>query len=304
MPTSIMLAPLHEMPIEDEKFDAVLCTQVLEHLEWPRESAKEMYRVLKAGGKLYMTVPWHRANIKSPTISLDIHPMVFDQYVAMRVFEKLKLPRLADFGYVGLTNCQGVCQLFRRLDFEAKNQISSEYCCSPLNSCNRDCASASNDILVFRSVSTMIRTILLVGHAWQQNDCLAHDLKISLAPWVAPRATKPCSRGDTICYGHAWRIHSRQMRTCGFMRTNPRPTPTPLVFIILTIMVLTSAHRSERQSDIWASRNCSSLFADTNFQHQDARVANHGAQKAARIWLRFRCIFRTKWRLKAGMLRA
>jgi len=48
---------LHEMPIEDDLFDAVLCTQVLEHLEWPRESVKEMHRVLKPGGKLYMTVP-------------------------------------------------------------------------------------------------------------------------------------------------------------------------------------------------------------------------------------------------------
>ena len=48
---------LHEMPIGDEVFDAVLCTQVLEHLEWPRESVKEMHRVLKPGGKLYMTVP-------------------------------------------------------------------------------------------------------------------------------------------------------------------------------------------------------------------------------------------------------
>ena len=45
------------MPIEDAAFDAVLCTQVLEHLEWPRESVKEMYRVLKPGGTLYMTVP-------------------------------------------------------------------------------------------------------------------------------------------------------------------------------------------------------------------------------------------------------
>jgi len=51
------VGPLHDMPIEDGVFDAVLCTQVLEHLEWPRESVKEMYRVLKPGGKLYMTVP-------------------------------------------------------------------------------------------------------------------------------------------------------------------------------------------------------------------------------------------------------
>ena len=28
---------LHDMPIESNSFDAVLCTQVLEHLEWPRE---------------------------------------------------------------------------------------------------------------------------------------------------------------------------------------------------------------------------------------------------------------------------
>ena len=34
------IGSLHEMPIDDETFDAVLCTQVLEHLEWPRESVK------------------------------------------------------------------------------------------------------------------------------------------------------------------------------------------------------------------------------------------------------------------------
>lgn len=51
------VSALDDMPIEDDVFDAVLCTQVLEHLEWPRESVKEMHRVLKRGGKLYMTVP-------------------------------------------------------------------------------------------------------------------------------------------------------------------------------------------------------------------------------------------------------
>ena len=51
------VGPLHDMPIGDETFDAILCTQVLEHLEWPRESVKEMYRVLKPGGKIFLTVP-------------------------------------------------------------------------------------------------------------------------------------------------------------------------------------------------------------------------------------------------------
>lgn len=57
---------LHEMPIEDDLFDAVLCTQVLEHLEWPRESVKEMHRVLKPGGKLYMTVPMSHPEHQTP----------------------------------------------------------------------------------------------------------------------------------------------------------------------------------------------------------------------------------------------
>ena len=57
---------LHEMPIEDELFDAVLCTQVLEHLEWPRESVKEIYRVLKPGGRLYMTVPMAHTEHQTP----------------------------------------------------------------------------------------------------------------------------------------------------------------------------------------------------------------------------------------------
>ena len=51
------IAPLHDMPIPSNTFDAVLCTQVLEHIEWPRESVKEMYRVLKPGGRLFVTAP-------------------------------------------------------------------------------------------------------------------------------------------------------------------------------------------------------------------------------------------------------
>ncbi len=57
---------LHDMPIEDSTFDAVLCTQVLEHPEWPRESVAEMYRVLKPGGQLFMTVPMAQSEHQIP----------------------------------------------------------------------------------------------------------------------------------------------------------------------------------------------------------------------------------------------
>jgi SAM-dependent methyltransferase len=51
------VVPLDKLPIEDESFDAILCTQVLEHLQKPIESVREMYRVLKCGGYLFMTAP-------------------------------------------------------------------------------------------------------------------------------------------------------------------------------------------------------------------------------------------------------
>ena len=60
------VGPLHDMPIQDATFNAVLCTQVLEHLEWPRESVREMHRVLKPGGRLFLTAPMAQAEHQAP----------------------------------------------------------------------------------------------------------------------------------------------------------------------------------------------------------------------------------------------
>ncbi len=51
------ISSLRALCFRDESFDAVLCTQVLEHLEWPRESVAEFFRVLKPGGRLFITAP-------------------------------------------------------------------------------------------------------------------------------------------------------------------------------------------------------------------------------------------------------
>src|ERR1051325_9969732 len=51
------VSALDDLPMEDETYDAVLCTQVLEHLERPRASVKEFYRVLKQGGSPPLPAP-------------------------------------------------------------------------------------------------------------------------------------------------------------------------------------------------------------------------------------------------------
>ena len=60
------VAPLDNLPIENDSFDAVLCTQVLEHLQKPAESVKEMHRVLKKGGYLFLTAPMAQNEHQTP----------------------------------------------------------------------------------------------------------------------------------------------------------------------------------------------------------------------------------------------
>jgi SAM-dependent methyltransferase len=46
------------VPEPDESFDAVLCTEVLEHLPQPRAAVVELSRLLKPSGKLIVTAPF------------------------------------------------------------------------------------------------------------------------------------------------------------------------------------------------------------------------------------------------------
>ncbi|MDB6114577.1 MAG: Methyltransferase type 11 [Lacunisphaera sp.] len=46
------------LPFPDASFEAVLCTEVLEHVAAPAEIIREMHRVLKPGGLLLVTIPW------------------------------------------------------------------------------------------------------------------------------------------------------------------------------------------------------------------------------------------------------
>jgi SAM-dependent methyltransferase len=60
------IAMLEQLPFANDSFHAILSTQALEHLELPFESLKEMYRVLKPNGSLFLTAPMAHAEHQKP----------------------------------------------------------------------------------------------------------------------------------------------------------------------------------------------------------------------------------------------
>lgn len=60
------VSDLWEIPSPDASFDAILCTEVLEHIPYPNEAIKEFARLLKPGGVLLVTVPFASTVHMSP----------------------------------------------------------------------------------------------------------------------------------------------------------------------------------------------------------------------------------------------
>ncbi len=52
-----VVARLPEIPLKDSSFDVVIATEVLEHIENPSETLKQMKRVAKSGGFIICSVP-------------------------------------------------------------------------------------------------------------------------------------------------------------------------------------------------------------------------------------------------------
>jgi SAM-dependent methyltransferase len=65
-----ILASADDLPLEAESFDCVICTEVLEHCPEPTNVLREIARVLKPGGRVFLTTPFLR----------PLHEMPHDYY--------------------------------------------------------------------------------------------------------------------------------------------------------------------------------------------------------------------------------
>jgi SAM-dependent methyltransferase len=57
---------LKDIPVEDARYDLVLCTQVLEHIPEPELVLRELHRVLKPGGFLWLSAPFFYEEHEKP----------------------------------------------------------------------------------------------------------------------------------------------------------------------------------------------------------------------------------------------
>ena len=57
---------LTDIPVADESYDLVLCTQVLEHVPDPLAVLHELHRLLKPGGQAWLTAPFFFAEHEAP----------------------------------------------------------------------------------------------------------------------------------------------------------------------------------------------------------------------------------------------
>ncbi len=70
LPAMDIQAPADDLPLDDESFHAVLLTQVLEHVPDPPRVLSELRRVLRPGGRLYLSAP----------LVWELHELPFDFY--------------------------------------------------------------------------------------------------------------------------------------------------------------------------------------------------------------------------------
>ena len=57
-PLADMHFDLHQIPLEDNRFDVIFCNHVLEHVTDDVQCLRELYRVMKPGGWGIFQVPW------------------------------------------------------------------------------------------------------------------------------------------------------------------------------------------------------------------------------------------------------
>jgi SAM-dependent methyltransferase len=77
-----IISDVINIPVDNESFDAILCTEVLEHVVDPIAALKEISRILKLGGKLLLSAPFSCGSHQEPHIYYSgFHPNWYKHFI-------------------------------------------------------------------------------------------------------------------------------------------------------------------------------------------------------------------------------
>lgn len=101
-----VIAEAADLPFEDGAFDAVICTEVLEHCADPLAVMAEIRRVLRPQGSLFLTTPFLVGLHEMPHDYFRFTPSGLEQIAERTGFEIASMESRGDLGAVSLLNLQ------------------------------------------------------------------------------------------------------------------------------------------------------------------------------------------------------
>lgn len=102
-PLADVKADICNLPFENDAYDVILCNHVLEHIPDDTKAMKELYRVLKPGGKAILQIPQDLSREKTfEDNSITDKPeraKIFGQYDHVRVYGRDYFDKLRSIGF-------------------------------------------------------------------------------------------------------------------------------------------------------------------------------------------------------------
>jgi ubiquinone/menaquinone biosynthesis C-methylase UbiE len=120
----VKYASAYELPYPDGSFDKIVSTEVLEHLEHEDKALGEMWRVLKPGGRLVMTVPNKYYPFLWDPINKTLET-VFGTHIKKGLFSGIWAHHVRLYDREMLTN------VLKRNNFTVASVTGSTYFCFP-----------------------------------------------------------------------------------------------------------------------------------------------------------------------------
>jgi ubiquinone/menaquinone biosynthesis C-methylase UbiE len=142
-----LVSDINAIPAEDGSFDAVLCTEVLEHVPDPIAALKEFSRLLRPGGQLILTAPFCSVTHMAPYhFYSGFNTYFYEHHLAALGFTIKEMVANGNYSeYAGQ-------ELRRIISLYANTPLYIRFCVAVLLRFlgrNRDSAEAGSDLLCY-----------------------------------------------------------------------------------------------------------------------------------------------------------